>query len=184
MPIVVHGTRANEIDACIKSSVLWNKIKKKFQLTTNMRVYLQQANDHTADNFSKNLLRLGNGELSADENGQIDISEFGNIVKTQNDLIISIFPDVAKQYRSWPIFDYKWFSGRAILAPKNDAVEDINIIMLEKIPTKGGYIYKSIDTVSDIANAVQYPPEFLTPLICLVFHLTIFTLNLEYQLCF
>ena len=72
-----------------------------------------------------------------------------------------MFPDITNQYKDWPRSDSEWFSGRAILAPKNDAVEAINKKLLEKIPTTGEYVYKSIDSVTDIANAVQYPPEFL-----------------------
>ena len=162
LPVVVRGTRANEIDACIKSSILWPKIRAKFQLTTNMRVYLNQATDQdAAEQFSQSLLSLGNGQLIEDENGLIDISDFGHIVESQNDLITSIFPDITNRYKDWPRFDSEWFSGRAILAPKNEAVEAINKKLLEKIPTTGEYVYKSIDSVTDIANAVQYPPEFL-----------------------
>ena len=55
LPIVDRGTRANEIDACIKSSTLWSKVQRKFKLTTNMRVHLKQAADPiAAESFSKN----------------------------------------------------------------------------------------------------------------------------------
>ena len=92
LPVVVRGTRANEIDACIKSSILWPKIRAKFQLTTNMRVYLNQATDQdAAEQFSQSLLSLGNGQLIEDENGLIDISDFGHIVESQNDLINQFF---------------------------------------------------------------------------------------------
>ena len=40
LPIVDRGTRANEVEACIKNSKIWKKVKGNFKLTTNMRAYL------------------------------------------------------------------------------------------------------------------------------------------------
>ena len=63
-----------------------------------MRVYLGQA-DHNAGayHFSTNLLRLGNGEVKSDENGQIEMKEFGNIVESLDNLKTSIFPNISQQ---------------------------------------------------------------------------------------
>ena len=52
---------------------------------------------------------------------------------------------------------------RAILAPRNDKVETINISLLKQLPGTE-ILYKSIDTVVDANNAVQYPAEFLNSL--------------------
>ena len=163
LPIVDRGTRANEVEACIKASKIWKKVKGKFKLTTNMRAYLgKNADDAAAETFSRNLLRLGNGEINEDENGEIDMSIFGNIVQSQQDLIAKVYPYIEQKYHSWPTtFNFGWFSGRAILAPKNDIVEQINCDLLKKIPTGNGYIYKSIDKVMDPTEAVNYPAEFL-----------------------
>ena len=128
-----------------------------------MRAYLgKTADDAAAETFSRNLLRLGNGEINEDENGEIDMSIFGNIVQSQQDLIAKVYPYIEQKYHSWPTtFNFGWFSGRAILAPKNDIVEQINCDLLKKIPTGNGYIYKSIDKVMDPTEAVNYPAEFL-----------------------
>lgn len=83
------------------------------------------------------------------------------IVQSQQDLITAVFPNISERYDSWPTFNYQWFSGRAILAPKNDIVEKINCDLLKSIPTGDGYEYKSIDTVVDCSEAVNYPVEFL-----------------------
>ena len=47
---------------------------------------------------------------------------------------------------------------RAILAPKNDSVNAINLQIQQQIPGKD-MSYKSIDTVVDIEQAVQYLTE-------------------------
>ena len=162
LPIVDRGTRANEVEACIKASKIWKKVKGNFKLTTNMRAYLgNNADDAAAETFSRNLLRLGNGELNEDENGEIDMNIFGNIVQSQQDLITEVYPSIVQQYKFWPTFNLGWLSGRAILAPKNDIVEKINYDLLKQIPTGNGYVYKSIDKVIDFAEAVNYPTEFL-----------------------
>ena len=161
LPIVDRGTRANEIDACIKESILWQNVTRKFKLTTNMRVHLGQADGNAVNRFSTSLLRLGNGEVTSDEDGQIEMKEFGNVVESLEVLITSIFPDLTQRYNSWPKFTYQWFSGRAILAPKNDIVEKINVHLLQQIPTGDGFHYKSIDTITDPSVAVQFPPEYL-----------------------
>ena len=83
------------------------------------------------------------------------------IVQSQQDLITAVFPNISERYDSWPTFNYQWFAGRAILAPKNDIVEKINCDLLKSIPTGDGYEYKSIDTVVDCSEAVNYPVEFL-----------------------
>ena len=58
LPVIAKFTAADEINACLKSSSLWQHVKK-LKLTTNMRVALQ--NDPTTSQFSGQLLALGNG---------------------------------------------------------------------------------------------------------------------------
>ncbi|GFT78905.1 ATP-dependent DNA helicase [Nephila pilipes] len=55
LPVVPRGTRADEIKACLKSSILWPHIKV-LSLKVNMRVSLQ--NDLTAKEFSELLIDI------------------------------------------------------------------------------------------------------------------------------
>ncbi|XP_026475828.1 uncharacterized protein LOC113381015 [Ctenocephalides felis] len=57
LPVIPQSSVAEELNASLKSSNLWRHVKK-LQLTTNMRVVLQQ--DETAKVFSKQLLNIGN----------------------------------------------------------------------------------------------------------------------------
>lgn len=59
LPVIPRSTDADELNACLKSSYLWRYVKT-LQLTTNMRVFLQQ--DETANVFVKKLLDIGNNK--------------------------------------------------------------------------------------------------------------------------
>ena len=59
--------------------------------------------------------------------------------------------------------NHKWLSERAILAAKNKDVHEINNIILTKIWDQA-VIYKSVDTVPEPNEAVNYPSEFLNSL--------------------
>ena len=56
-----------------------------------------------------------------------------------------------------------WLSERAILAPKNNAVNAINDKLLHMLPGESRS-YKSVDTVPDSEQVVYYPVEFLNTL--------------------
>lgn len=64
LPVIPRSTAADEINACLKSSNLWRYVKK-LQLTTNMRVAL--LNDTSAEDFSEQLLTIGNRRVPVDE---------------------------------------------------------------------------------------------------------------------
>lgn len=64
LPVIPRSTAVDEINTCLKSSNLWRYVKK-LQLTTNMRVTL--LNDTSAEDFSEQLLTIGNGQVPVDE---------------------------------------------------------------------------------------------------------------------
>lgn len=59
--------------------------------------------------------------------------------------------------------DFQWLWSKAIMFPRNDTVNEINNLILQKVP---GQIknYKSIDSVMNIEDAVHCPQEFLNVL--------------------
>ena len=124
LPVVPRGTPADELDACIKSSFLWGHIKI-LRLTTNMRVRLSGNNE--ARQFAANLLRVGNGNVPADEEGRIQLDFLGaNIVHTQEELISAIYPNLETR-----LPDPKWLAERVIMAPKNESVHGLNSILID-----------------------------------------------------
>lgn len=54
----------------------------------------------------------------------------------------------------------QWLSERAILAPTNETTTLMNSLILNKL-TSQSMIYRSIDTVLDSDEAINYPVEFL-----------------------
>ncbi|XP_068618716.1 ATP-dependent DNA helicase PIF1-like [Battus philenor] len=64
LPVIARSTATDEINACLKASNLWRYVKK-LQLSVNMRIAL--LNDLSADDFSKQLLTIGNGRVPVDE---------------------------------------------------------------------------------------------------------------------
>ena len=88
--------------------------------------------------------------------GRIQLpADFCNLETSKNELIEKVFPNILKNYKN-----NKWLSERAILAPKNIDVHEINNIVLTKIRDQA-VLYKSVDTVLEPSEAVNYPSEFL-----------------------
>ena len=155
LPVVKRGTKADELRACLKSSGLWRQVKT-LRLKTNMRAQL--TGDASSAEFAQNLLQLGEGKVPEDESGLIDMSPHGTPVSNLDELIGNVFPDFETRYK-----DFTYLSQRAILAPKNDAVDDINLRLLAKMPCRERQ-YKSVDKVMEDAEATEYPVEFLNSL--------------------
>jgi len=157
LPVIPKGTMADELKACLKSSYLWRHVHK-LGLKTNMRVHLQ--GDVSAGHFAQQLLTLGNGKAPVDPNtGLINIpNNFCNVVESIDTLKTSVFPNIELHFK-----DHKWLCERAILAPKNSSVNVINLQIQQELPGDATS-YKSIDTVVDVDEVVQYPTEFLNSL--------------------
>ncbi|XP_042912618.1 uncharacterized protein [Parasteatoda tepidariorum] len=147
LPVIQRGTKADEIHACIKSSYIWTNVQR-LRLKTNMRVHL--TGQVFAQEFANNLVRLGNGDISGDKEGLIDVENIGNRVATTDELKEMVFPNILENY-----CNPQWLCERAILSPTNDIVNVINNKLLKKLP--GALeIYKSIDAVMEIDLVVNY----------------------------
>jgi hypothetical protein len=123
-----------------------------------MRVHL--LGDTSAQTFPKQLLDIGDGKLPVDPT-TLKISfppNFCQLNSSINDLENMVFPNIVKNFKN-----HDWLCERAILAPKNENVNRINNKIQLKIP---GAVteYKSIDTVIEERQAVNYPGEFLNSL--------------------
>lgn len=157
LPVIPKSTPADEINACLKQSHLWRKVKT-IRLTLNMRVFLQQ--DRTAEIFSKELLRIGEGKVPVQiATGLITIPQtVCQFTTSLNELITSVYPSIEHNYRN-----FDWLSERAILAAKNTDVNELNWTIQNAIP--GELVsYKSIDRVLEEDDAINYPIEFLNSL--------------------
>ncbi|CAG4969265.1 unnamed protein product [Colias eurytheme] len=154
LPVIVRGTRADIVKSCLKSSPLW-KFVNILKLTTNMRAYMGGG----SITFSSKLLLLGDGKVPHFEN-KIEIDrDLGERVSNIEDLISKVYPEISEIENK----DHEWMCKRAILAARNSSVDEINDLILSKLP---GDIatYTSIDNVMDQVDAVHYPQEFLNSL--------------------
>lgn len=156
LPIVPRGTPADEIRACIKSSYIWPLITK-LSLKKNMRVHMY--GDDSASHFSDLLLKIGNGEHPSMENKIVIPSDLGRVVNSIQGLTSAIYPDIGNLAEK----SSEWLCERAILTPKNSMAAAINNILIDSFA--GVQItYKSVDSVVELDNAVNFPVEFLNTL--------------------
>ena len=119
-----------------------------------MRVHLK--GEVISGVFSDLLLKLGNGDYPSID-GFVQIPEkLCTIVTSVMDLIENIYPDV-QDIADKPL---QWLCERAILTPKNDQAAAINDILL-KCFQSDEVTYESIDTATNVDEAVNYPVEFL-----------------------
>ncbi|XP_037926227.1 uncharacterized protein LOC119661104 [Hermetia illucens] len=154
LPVIPRSTVADELNACLKSSNLWQYVKT-LQLTTTMRVFLQQ--DETANVFAKQLLDIGNNKVAVDTStGFITLpTDFCHITDSKEELIQHVFPDIAQKFNN-----DNWLGERAILAAKNKDVEDLNATIQNFLP--GQLVsFKSVDTVMNQDDVINYLTEFL-----------------------
>ena len=128
LPIIQRGTRVDQVNACLKPSVLWKQVQKVTP-RTNMLLHLRGG--HGADKFVKLLLEIGNGKTEPDDcDGLITLPKNLVIVmKSEKCLIESVFPHVAETHS-----DYLWLSKRAVLAPRNDVVRNLDHLLLDRVP--------------------------------------------------
>jgi ATP-dependent DNA helicase PIF1 len=156
-PVIPEGTMADELKACLKASYLW-KYVRKLGLTTNMRVHLQ--GDVAAGHFAQQLLALGDGKVPVDSTSElISIPDnFCNVVESIEELKAKVFPNIGHHFNN-----HKWLCERAILAPKNNSVNAMNLQIQQQLPGETTS-YESIHTVVDVNDTVQYPTDFLNSL--------------------
>ena len=150
LPVIPKGSRADAVQASVKNSNLWTNVQR-LSLSKNMRAELNR--DQDSETFADKLLMLGEGRLTND-NGVINLNLLGANLTSKEELSSLVFPDIQNNFRN-----AAWLRERAILAPINDDVRDINASLLAQIPGNST-TYRSIDTVSDNL-IVDYPLEFI-----------------------
>lgn len=121
-----------------------------------MRALIQQ--DTSAGKFAKDLLDIGDGRVPVEPVSGHIILPCGNMVASIEELKQKVYPNIRDNFRN-----LRWLYERAILAPRNDTVHDINAQILKQLPGVER-CYKSIDTIIDETEVVNYPTEFLNSL--------------------
>jgi len=155
LPVIPGSTPADELNAGLKSSHLWTQVQQ-IELTTNVRAPLHGDG---AQIFANQLLDLGNGRPPFDASPctvKLPVA-LCNLVDSLTDLVAEVFVDIRQNYTS-----YDWLRERVLLAHRNDSVQYMNDSLLETL-RGDATTYMSIDTVTNVDDAVCYPTEFLNP---------------------
>ncbi|XP_022003995.1 uncharacterized protein LOC110901476 [Helianthus annuus] len=170
LPVVPNGSRRDIVNASITSSYIWSSCKV-LTLTKNMRLTVgANASDiEEIKGFADWLLDLGEGKIGDSDDCEvvIDIPEDLLIKCSEDpmsDLIEFVYPSLLQLYK-----DKDYFAERAILAPTNEVVQEINEKLLDSFP--GDEVeYLSSDSICQTdqgkneANARLYSPDVLNGL--------------------
>jgi hypothetical protein len=154
LPVVRHGTRAQITDATLKKSYLWQWIKH-IKLWRNMRALSDPW-------FSDFLLRIGDGKEESIGQEYVRLPEeivisYTELKASVSKLIDDIFPLLDKHGNS-----PSYISARAILSTKNEYVDELNSLLINRFPGEEKVYYSFDSAVDDPHN--HYPQEFLNSL--------------------
>ncbi|XP_014791312.1 uncharacterized protein LOC106884439 [Octopus bimaculoides] len=112
----------------------------------------------SAELFAEQPLKLGERKVPIDEEQFLTLSPICSSTDSVDDLVDEVFLNLLRNYNTTD-----WICERAILAPKSVSVHSINNILVNKSPGEI-FTYKSIDSVVDDQDIVNYPIKFFNSL--------------------
>ena len=164
LPVVTNGSRQYIVNASLSSSYIWDHCKVLW-LTKNMRLFLgsDQADFEQTSLFTDWLLNVGEGNIGASNDGEAIIEIPQDLLITQSldpmgSLIDFVYPSFLEKYN-----DLLYFQERAILAPKNEVVHEINDRLLSLFPGEEKE-YLSSDSICESKFLhEQFDPNLYSP---------------------
>lgn len=100
------------------------------------------------------MLKIGNGEAPVYDSGFP--RDFCNCPNSLEELIDSTYPNLRSKY-----LDRDWLAQRAILAPLNETVDEINSDIQNRLVPGNEKIFLSINKTQDEEEAVNFSSEVL-----------------------
>ncbi|KAF5466120.1 hypothetical protein F2P56_016075 [Juglans regia] len=154
LPVIRKGTRQEEVNASLASSYLWSTLTK-IRLSENMRARFDP-------NFSNYLLQVGNGTTPITIENKIKIPNemlipYRNDVESLDDLIDAVFQDIGSYSEN-----LSEMTNRAILTPKNNSVDEINTILIQRFPGTVTQYYSFDETIDTSEQGIM--EDFLNTL--------------------
>ncbi|XP_076929112.1 uncharacterized protein LOC143593337 [Bidens hawaiensis] len=170
LPVVQKGTRQYIVNAFLCSSYIWSEFSV-LRLTKNLRLTMGGPSSDVEETklFVQWLLDIGEGNVGGPNDGvaTIDIPDdllIKDYVDPLSKLFNFVYHDILQNYEN-----QHYFQDRAILAPTNEIVDEINDSLLKFFP--GDEVeYLSSDTIcsseyiNDMVDAALYSPELLNGL--------------------
>ena len=144
LPVVPHGTSAQQASACLKSSTLW-PFFEQLSLSDNIRAEADSE-------FAPWLLRVGDGL----DGNTVDLDHHGiNIKYSQEELIEQTFGETINRHT------LAHLRKTVILAPTNRTTLELNDIVLNKMPVESTYRYSEDRSKDNDENPDMLPQELL-----------------------
>src|SRR6201996_7208468 len=162
LPVIVKGSRAEIVGACLQRSRLWQDIKF-LKLTSNMRL---NTDVQAERDFSKWQLEVGHGKHTDD----LEKITLPDHFKCSENSIASLIQTIYPGINSLPLPPDSYFAERTILTSRNDDVDDINSEMLKMFPGVEK-VLMSADSVKNSGDdneegMLMYPVEYLNSINC------------------
>jgi len=162
LPVILKGSRAQVVGACIKRSLLWRHITV-LELHQNMRL-----NTHIEEeaNFARWQSEVGHGGHTDDSCNISLPDQFCCIENTVDSLIDTIYPGIHISNHS-----NQYFSERIILSCMNKKVNELNETVLARFPGPT-QLFPSIDFIPTSEQMgendplLNYPVEYLNEINC------------------
>ena len=169
LPVVKGAGRAATVGISLKRSYLWKHFVIK-PLKENMRIL--QNNDPELERFDRWSLSIGNGTLDTIKDTEmieipdtmymkIEVNSKENPTaekKSMEKLAKHVYPELIRNYNK-----KGWMDGRAILAPTNKQVDEINNLISESFPGQP-FVLTSSDDVFNPDDLQRYNTEYLNTL--------------------
>ena len=169
LTVVPRASRAGVVACCITRSYLWS-LFKVMKLTVNMRV--RASGDPELQKFDDWVLSLGDGTaptikdtdlieiddalcLKIESNTNEDIEAEARSMKRFTEMV---FPNIEEN-----MTDHSWLDGRAILAPTNKKVDELNDLVTDSLPGDSN-ILSSSDFLDNQDDTFRYSTEYLNTL--------------------
>ncbi|XP_015969322.1 uncharacterized protein LOC107492779 [Arachis duranensis] len=169
LPVIPKGDRQDIIQACIKTSYLW-QVCEVHSLQQNMRLKadnLDSASKEQMRHFANWILDIGNGKHCPDSGEAWVTIDPDLMIENTDSGVRSIIENIYQDLEDH-VGESNFLVPRAILTPTNETVDLINDHILERIPAEES-IYFSSDSICKADFHVEeqdllYPTEFLNTL--------------------
>ena len=169
LTVVPRASRAGVVACCITRSYLWS-LFRVMKLSINMRV--RASGDQELQRFDDWVLSLGDGtaptvrdtdlvEIDDDlchkieSNSNTDIEAETRSMKRFTEIV---FPNIEMN-----MANHNWLEGRAILAPTNKKVDELNDLVTESLPGEPLKLSSS-DFLDNQADTFRYSTEYINTL--------------------